>query len=159
MNKIAITVLLIGLVASAGLAQAASKLSVTFSLDKTRLSSGDIATGSIVAKNILTPYPPITWKVTAMYSDWIGASFTADSNQVSLQPTQPLAFNGAGTTLPAAMEYIPNSAKLNGNQITGTQVGQDIGFRTSITLLEGETATITFQVKAATTPFPIIINQ
>ncbi len=102
---------------------------------------------AVSLKNVLTPRAPITITAEAEWEDEYGiVRSTAASATITV--IQPVKVNRYKIIIPALFAFVAGSAKIDGQPATPTLDAGQLTFQIGRTLLEGESVTLDYSVKA-----------
>ncbi len=102
---------------------------------------------AVSLKNVLTPRAPITITAEAEWEDEYGVvRSTAASATITV--IQPVKVNRYKVIIPALFAFVAGSAKVDGQPATPMLDAGQLTFQIGRTLLEGESVTLDYSVKA-----------
>lgn len=125
----------------------AESLQVTTTPTSAQVKRGAAVAMNVTLKNVLTQRDPITITAEAEWEDEYGtASSTTASTTVAI--VQPIRISRYKVVIPALFAFVAGSAKLDGQPATPALEAGRLTFDLGRMLLEGESATLEYSVKA-----------
>ncbi len=125
----------------------AEALEVTSTPGSVTAKRGQPVAMAVSLKNILTPREPITLTAEAEWEDEYGVARTTTAS-ATIMVVQPVKVNRYKVAMPALFDFVAGSAKVNGQPVTPTIDSERTVFEIARTLLEGESVTLEYSVKA-----------
>ena len=126
---------------------AAESLQVTTTPQVTTAKRGQTVPVAVSLKNILAPREPITLTAEAEWEDEYGTARTTTAS-ATITVVQPVKANRYKVIIPALFAFVAGSAKVDGQPVTPTLEAGRLTFEVGRTLLEGESVTLEYSVKA-----------
>ena len=126
---------------------AAQSLQVTSTPQVTTAKRGQAVPVAVSLKNILTPREPITITAEAEWEDEYGVARTATAS-TTVNVIQPVKVNRYKVIIPALFAFVAGSAKVDGQPATPALETGRLTFEIGRTLLEGESVSLEYSVKA-----------
>jgi len=102
---------------------------------------------AVSLKNVLTPREPITITAEAEWEDEYGVTRTTTAS-ATITVVQPVKVNRYKVIIPALFAFVAGSAKIDGQPATPALDSGRLTFEIGRTLLEGESVTLEYSVKA-----------
>ena len=146
MKTIRLMLVLVMLFAAAVLCGAES-LQVTTTPTAAQAKRGVPVATAVSLKNVLTPRAPITITAEAEWEDEYGTARTTTAS-ATITVIQPVKVNRYKVIIPALFAFVAGSAKIDGQPATPTLDAGQLTFQIGRTLLEGESVTLEYSIKA-----------
>ena len=146
MNTIRLLLVLVLLFAAAALCGAES-LQVTTTPTSAQAKRGVPVVMNVNLKNVLTPREPVTITAEAEWEDEYGTIRTTTAS-ATITVIQPVKINRYKVIIPALFAFVAGSAKIDGQPATPALETGRLTFEIGRTLLEGESVTLEYSVKA-----------
>jgi len=125
----------------------ADALEVTATPASATAKRGQPVAMAVSLKNVLTPRAPITITAEAEWEDEYGTARTTTAS-ATITVIQPVRVNRYKVIIPALFAFVAGSAKIDGQPATPTLDAGQLTFQIGRTLLEGESATLEYSIKA-----------
>lgn len=147
MRSVTSAILIMMLSFVAGSPAFADALEVTATPASATAKRGQPVAMAVSLKNVLAPRAPITITAEAEWEDEYGTARTTTAT-ATITVIQPVKVNRYKVIIPALFAFVAGSAKIDGQPATPTlDVGQ-LTFQIGRMLLEGESATLEYSIKA-----------
>ena len=146
MNTIRLMLVLVLLFAAAAPCGADS-LQVTTTPTAAQAKRGVPVATAVSLKNALTPREPVTITAEAEWEDEYGTARTTTAS-ATITVIQPVKINRYKVIIPALFAFVAGSAKVDGQPATPALETGRLTFEIGRTLLEGESVTLEYSVKA-----------
>lgn len=141
------TILIVMLAFIAGGPASADALEVTATPASATAKRGQPVAMAVSLKNVLMPREPVTITAEAEWEDEYGTvRSTTASTTVTI--VQPVKVNRYKVVIPAPFALVAGSAKVDGQPATPALDAGQLTFEIGRTLLEGESVTLEYSVKA-----------
>lgn len=140
-------VLIVMLVFITGCPVFADALQVTATPVSATAKRGQPVAMAVSLKNVLTPREPITITAEAEWEDEYGQRQTTSAS-TTIHVIQPVKINRYKVIIPALFAFVAGSAKVDGQPVTPALDAGQLTFELGRTLLEGESVTLEYSVKA-----------
>ena len=147
MKSVTSAILIMMLLFVAGGPVFADALEVTATPASATAKRGQPVAMAVSLKNILTPREPITITAEAEWEDEYGTARTTTAS-ATITVIQPVKVNRYKVIVPALFAFVAGSAKIDGQPATPTLDAGQLTFQIGRTLLEGESVTLEYSVKA-----------
>lgn len=147
MRHTASTILIVMLAFITGGPLFADALEVTTSPASASARRGEQVAMSVNLKNVLTPREPVTITAEAEWEDEYGVARTTSAS-ATITIVQPVKINRYKVIIPALFDFVAGSAKIDGQPTTPVLDSGTLVFTIGRTLLEGESVTLEYSVKA-----------
>jgi len=147
MRRSVSAILLVMLVFASGGPAFADALEVTATPASATTKRGQPVAMAVSLKNVLTPRAPITITAEAEWEDEYGTARTTTAS-ATITVIQPVKVNSYKVIIPALFAFVAGSAKIDGQPATPTLDAGQLTFQIGRTLLEGESVTLEYSVKA-----------
>jgi hypothetical protein len=122
-----------------------AQLATTVITDKTSVKPGAIINTTLEFKNNFNTIPLIL-AVNATYQDSLGAFLTSTASSGTITINHPLTITAS--TLPLnALDYVPNSASVNGIPIAATIVSNTLTLPINVTVNDQQIIDVLLQLK------------
>ncbi|MCE5322383.1 hypothetical protein LLG46_03590 [bacterium] len=125
----------------------AESLQVTTTQVSTQTKRGVPVVMAVNLKNVLAPRDPITLTAEAQWEDEYGVTKTTTAS-TTITVIQPIKVNTYKVAIPALFDFVAGSAKIDGQPVTSTLDSGTIMFQIGRTLLEGQSVSLEYAVKA-----------
>ena len=102
---------------------------------------------AVSLKNVLTPREPITITAEAEWEDEYGVARSSTAS-ATITVVQQVKVNRYKVIVPALFAFVAGSAKIDGQPVTPAFDAGQLTFEIGRTLLEGESVTLGYSVKA-----------
>lgn len=125
----------------------AESLQVTTTPVSTQVKRGEQVVMVVSLKNMLAPRDPITITAEAEWEDEYGITKTTSAS-TTITVVQPVKVNRYKVIIPALFAFVAGSTKVDGQPAVSIFDAGQITFEMGRTLLEGESVTLEYSVKA-----------
>jgi len=125
----------------------ADALGVTTTPASATAKRGQPVEMAVSLKNVLSPREPITITAEAEWEDEYGVTRTTTAS-ATITVVQPVKVNRYKVIIPALFAFVAGSAKIDGQPVTPALDTGRLTFEIGHTLLEGESVTLGYSVKA-----------
>ena len=125
----------------------AESLQVTTTPASAQVKRGVPVVMNVSLKNVLTQRDPITITAEAEWEDEYGTTRTTTAS-ATITVVQPVKINRYKVIIPALFAFVAGSAKIDGQPVTPALEAGRLTFEVGRTLLEGESVTLEYSVKA-----------
>jgi len=125
----------------------AESLQVTTTPTSVQVKRGAAVAMNVNLKNVLAPRDPVTITAEAEWEDEYGTARTATAS-TTITVVQPVKLNRYKVVLPALFDFVAGSAKIDGQPATPVLEADRLTFALERTLLEGESVSLEYSVKA-----------
>lgn len=125
----------------------AESLQVTSTPTSVQVKRGASVVMSVNLKNVLTPRDPITITAEAEWEDEYG-TVRSTTASATITVVQPVKINRYKVIIPALFAFVAGSAKIDGQPVTPALDAGRLTFEIGRTLIEGESVTLEYSVKA-----------
>jgi hypothetical protein len=125
----------------------AESLQVTSTPTSAQVKRGAPVAMAVSLKNVLTPREPITITAEAEWEDEYGQRQTTSAS-TTIHVIQPVKINRYKVIIPALFAFVAGSAKVDGQPATPVLDSDRLTFEIGRMLLEGESVTLEYSVKA-----------
>lgn len=125
----------------------AESLQVTSTPTPVQVKHGAPVAMAVSQKNVLTPREPVTITAEAEWEDEYGVARTTTAS-ATITVVQPVKINRYKVVIPALFALVAGSAKIDGQPATLALDSGRLTFEIGRTLLEGESVTLEYSVKA-----------
>lgn len=141
------TILIVMLAFITGCPVFADALQVTATPVSATAKRGQPVAMAVSLKNVLAPREPVTITAEAEWEDEYGTvRSTTASTTVTI--VQPVKINRYKVIIPALFAFVAGSAKVDGQPVTPALDAGQLTFELGRTLLESESVTLEYSVKA-----------
>jgi len=147
MRSVTSAILIMMLLFVAGGPVFADALEVTATPASATAKRGQPVAMAVGLKNVLTPRAPITITAEAEWEDEYGTARTTTAS-ATITVIQPVRVNRYKVIIPALFAFVAGSAKIDGQPATPTLDAGQLTFQIGRTLLESESVTLDYSVKA-----------
>ena len=141
------SMLVLGLLLFAVIQCDAESLQVTTTPVSTQAKRGVSVVMAVNLKNMLTARDPIALTAEAQWEDEYGVTKTTTSS-TTITVIQPIKVNTYKVAIPALFDFVAGSAKIDDQPVTSTLDPGMITFQIGRTLLEGQSVSLEYAVKA-----------
>jgi len=125
----------------------ADALAVTATPASATAKRGQPVEMAVSLRNVLTPREPITITAEAEWEDEYGVARTTTAS-ATITVVQPVKVNRYKVVIPTLFAFVAGSAKIDGQPVTPALETGRLTFEIGRTLLEGESVTLEYSVKA-----------
>ena len=125
----------------------AQSLQVTTTPTSAQVKRGAVVAMNVNLKNVLAPRDPVTIMAEAQWEDEYGVARTTTAS-ATINVVQPIKINTYKVAIPALFDFVAGSAKIDGQPAILTTESGMITFQIGRTLLEGESVSLEYSVKA-----------
>jgi hypothetical protein len=125
----------------------AQSLQVTTTPTSAQVKRGAVVAMNVNLKNVLAPRDSITITAEADWEDEYGVARTTTAS-ATINVVQPVKVNTYKVAIPALFDFVAGSAKIDGQPETPVLEADRLTFALGRTLLEGESVSLEYSVKA-----------
>lgn len=137
----------VALLFAAAVCCCAESLQVTSTPTPAQVKHGAPVAMAVSLKNVLTSREPVTITAEAEWEDEYGTTRTTTAS-ATIAVVQPVKANRYKVIIPALFAFVAGSAKVDGQPAAPTLDSGRLTFEIGRTLLEGESVTLEYSVKA-----------
>jgi hypothetical protein len=129
-------------------AMAQQAASVTLTVAKPTLVSGDVTNATIDIKNVQVLAATFTISATGTWLDAHGTQYTTTAVSAPIQITKPITVSTISIPIPSTLTYVANSANIGGTAVPATLSSGTLTITVNRVLNEQEFVDVVLQLKA-----------